>query len=176
MKEHHQPSRHHLPKAPPPPTISTTSSKLTSILNIRPSAVLAPPPIGTIMPHSASFSHASRAISRPQTRPGVAVAPHAEADALADVRSRTYSAYAAGNDIASGARSCGCAASEPGSWSAVKRVAASRSERGRGVVLAEIVEDGGNGRGAGSGHDKVCDVNDFGVGISRLMSSSLDSW
>lgn len=98
-----QPSRHHRPNDPPVPAISTTSSKLISTRNIRPSAVPLPPPTGLISPQLTSFSHASRATSRPQTRPGVTAAPDTEADVLAVVSSRTYSAYAAGKESASGA-------------------------------------------------------------------------
>lgn len=44
----------------------------------------------------------------------------------------------------------------PGSWSAVRRVADKRRERGREVVLADDVEVevGGKGRGAGSGQER----------------------
>lgn len=44
----------------------------------------------------------------------------------------------------------------PGSWSAVRRVAARRRERGREVVLVDEVDVdvGGKGRGAGSGQER----------------------
>lgn len=86
-----QPSRHHRPSDPLDPAISTTSSKLTSTRNIRLSAVPLPAPTGHTSPQVTSFSHASLATSRPQTRPGVTVAPETDADVFADVKSRTYS-------------------------------------------------------------------------------------
>jgi hypothetical protein len=99
-----QPSRHHFPSAPPPPAMSATSSRLTSTRYSRPSTAPAPPPTGTTAPQLTSFSQASRATSRPHTRPGVAVAPDAEAFAFADVSRRTYSAYAAAKERVSGVR------------------------------------------------------------------------
>ncbi|OJJ46749.1 hypothetical protein ASPZODRAFT_2016530 [Penicilliopsis zonata CBS 506.65] len=129
------------------------------------------------MPQPTSFSQASRATSRPQTRPGVAAAPDAEADTLAAVRRRTYSAYAAGKDNASGVNDeavvlwlvllCG-------SYRADNRVAASKRARGREEFEVPLVVEIEKGSGAGSGQERVCSVKDLGVGISSsiLPSSS----
>lgn len=166
------PSRHHFPRDPPDPAISTTSSKLISTRNIRPSAVPLPPPTALISPQLTNFSHASRATSLPQTRPGVAAAPEIDADVFADVNSRTYSAYAAGNDSASGARLVGCADSALGSYSAARRVAASSSERGSEDGLAETVVAAEKGSGTGSGQERLWVLNVAAVGTWRDGTSS----
>lgn len=131
---------------------------------MRPSAVPLPPPTGLMSPQLTSRSQASRATSRPQTRPGVTDAPDTEADVLADVRSRTYSAYAAGKDRASGARSWAWVGSRPGSYSAVRRVAAKRRERGRDEGLEDAVMDAEKGSGAGSGQERGLSESVPGVG------------
>ncbi|KAL4996963.1 hypothetical protein BDV10DRAFT_170773 [Aspergillus recurvatus] len=59
---------------------------------MRPSAVPLPPPTGLTSPQETRRSHASRATSLPQTRPGVTDAPETEAEVFAEVRRRTYSA------------------------------------------------------------------------------------
>lgn len=62
-------------------------------------------------------------------------------------------------------------ASLPGSWIAVRRVAARRRERGREVLFAVLLAEVENGRGAGSGQVSVCVVKSFAVGICRLSGS-----
>lgn len=83
---------------------------------------------------------------------------------MADVRSRTYSAYAAGKDRASGARSWAWVGSRPGSYSAVRRVAAKRRERGRDEGLEDAVIDAEKGSGAGSGQERGLSESVPGVG------------
>ena len=83
----------------------------------------------------------------------MAEAPDTEADTFADVRSRTYSAYAAGNESASGAMLCDWDPSFPGSNRAAKRVAATNKASGNDEGLDDVM-DVENGRGAGSGHSR----------------------
>lgn len=110
-----------------------------------------------------SFSQDSRATSRPQTRPGVAAAPDTEADVLAEVRRRTYSAYAAGKESARGAA---WPPSLPGSKRAARRVAASSRASGNDDGLEDEAMEAENGSGAGSGQERVCEMKLLGVGIS----------
>lgn len=121
-------------------------------------------------PHVTNFSHDSRATSRPQTRPGVAAAPDTDADVLADVSRRTYSAYAAGKESASGDKLCACP-SLPGSKRAARRVAASRSASGSEEGLDEDV-DVANGSGAGSGQERDCEAKLLAVGTWKIGLSA----
>jgi len=120
-------------------------------------------------PHVTSFSHDSRATSRPQTRPGVAAAPDTDAETLADVSRRTYSAYAAGKESASGARLCACP-SLPGSNRADRRVAASNRAKGSEEGLEAV--DVAKGSGAGSGQARDCEAKLLGVGIWNVGLSA----
>lgn len=58
-------------------------------------------------------------------------------------------------------------ASLPGSYRAVRRVAARRRERGREDGLEETVVEGWKGRGAGSGQVRGSLAKVLGVGIVR---------
>lgn len=121
-------------------------------------------------PHETNFSHDSRATSRPQTRPGVAAAPDTDAEVLADVSRRTYSAYAAGKESARGDRHCACP-SLPGSKRAARRVAASSRAKGSEDGLDdELVV--ANGSGAGSGQERDCEAKLLGVGRCNVGLSA----
>lgn len=151
-----------------------TSSKLISTRNICPSAVPFPLPTGVTSPQLSSFSQDSRATSRPQTRPGVAAAPETEADTFAEVRSRTYSAYAAGKESASGDMLCDWDPSFPGSNRAAKRVAATSNASGNDEGLDDVM-DVEKGRGAGSGQSRDWEAKLFGVGTSGMGASGVDT-
>lgn len=60
-----------------------------------------------------------------------------------------------------------CVVLRPGSCRAVKRVAVSKRETGREVVLVEAVECVGKGRGAGSGQVSELEAKVCGVGTRR---------
>ena len=101
----------------------------------------------------------------------MAAAPEIEADVLADVSRRTYSAYAAGNERANGAMLWAWTLSLLGSKRAARRVAARRRESGRDDGLQEAAMDVENGSGAGSGQArdweaKLLDVGIWKVGLS----------
>lgn len=93
-----------------------------------------------------------------------------DAEVLAEVSSRTYSAYAAGKDSARGARFWACP-SWPGSKSAARRVAARRRARGSEEGLDAAVREVENGSGAGSGQARDWVVKLFGGGIWNVGSS-----
>lgn len=93
----------------------------------------------------------------------MAAAPETEAEVLAEVRRRTYSAYAAGKERARGAMLCAWPPSFPGSNRAASRVAATNKANGNEEGLDEVM-DVEKGSGGGSGHDKVWEEKHFGVG------------
>lgn len=117
-----------------------------------------------------SFSQDSRATSRPHTRPGVAAAPDTDAEVFADVSSRTYSAYAAGNDRARGPTTWPGRLSLLGSKSAESRVAARRRASGREEGLNDAVVEVENGSGAGSGHARDSVTKFLGAGMWKFGS------
>lgn len=168
----HHVSLHHRPRAPQPcsPSSAMISSKLISNLNICVSPALPPPtllPPSAVMtsPHSTSFSHASLATSRPQTRPAVAVAPYADADAFALVKRRTYSGYTVEKDRVNEFALVAGLPLMPGSCVADSFVAVSSRDKGSDVVLVEF-EVGGSGSAGGSGCDRRVEMKDCGVGRS----------
>lgn len=67
---------------------------------------------------------------------------------------------------------CDCFELRPGSRNAVSRVAASKSDNGRGMLLVDD-EAVGNGRGGGSGQRSDSAINEFALGISSFPEIEL---
>lgn len=104
----------------------------------------------------------------------MAAAPDTEADVFAEVRSRTYSAYAAGKESASGDMLCGWDPSFPGSNRAARRVAATSKASGNDEGLDDVM-DVEKGRGAGSGQSRDWEAKLFGVGTSGKGASGIET-